>query len=76
MTTALAPRAGLVRPVPVIAWELHRPDRHGIATAVGYLQDQECARLHGRGRLLHLRIALATRRLQRLVTAAYARPTR
>lgn len=76
MTAALATPPGLGRPLPAIAWELHRDHRRAPATAVAYLGGQELDRLTGRGRLLHLRIALSTRRLTRLVEAAYTRTSR
>lgn len=57
--TAVLPAVG-----PGIGWEIHRP-RHGRPAAVAYIGDVEIpgTRLHGP--LLHWRIALHSRRLNR-----------
>lgn len=62
--TALAPDR---LTLPELGWELHRPRRGARATAVGYFGDYECVRVTGP--LLHLRVAVWTRILQRRIAA-------
>lgn len=66
--------AALLAPVtlPTIGWELHR-DRRGPATAIAYLEDQECVRLTGHTPLLRLRVAVWTWTLNRRIAATYRR---